>query len=87
MMYYEKKKHVKRQVYVDTLYIFDVILLKGRVSLKSHTSERGNESAISLIFLLLQFNAQSLGLWFWLTTVSETPPGFLKMNFNFSFKD
>lgn len=29
MLYYEKKKHVKRQVYVDTLYIFDVIL-KGR---------------------------------------------------------
>lgn len=30
MMSYEKKEHVKRQVYVDTLYIFDVILLKGR---------------------------------------------------------
>lgn len=58
------------------------------MSLKSHTSERGKESAISLIFLLLHFNVQSLGLlWFWLTTVSETPPGFLKMNFNFSFKD
>lgn len=51
MMSYEKKEHVKRQVYVDTLYIFDVILLKGRDVFEiSHKCEGKRISNISYFF-------------------------------------
>lgn len=55
MVYYESKKDVKRQAYVDPLNTSDAILLQEEVPLKFHTGKRKRKSAISL-FLPFHLN-------------------------------
>lgn len=50
MMYYENKKDVKRQVYVDTLNSFDAIHLTGKYAFKITHQREGKESAVFLLF-------------------------------------
>jgi len=50
MMYYENKKDVKRQVYVDTLNSFDAIHLTGKYAFKISHQQEGKKSAIFLLF-------------------------------------
>jgi len=93
MMYYENKKDVKRQVYVDTLNSFDAIHLTGKYAFKISHQQEGKKSAIFLIFHSFIWMLSNLGLfWFWFTNeFSETTlllfVFFFNETFNFSSED